>query len=188
LSSKLLIPNNEAMMVYQQKNNGILLRCEKQQGFTLLELLVTVAVVAILAGVAIPAFRESELRAKLSLLGSDMLTSANLARSEAIKRRTTVRLCASSDGLTCSGTDWSQGWVVTAGDPIPIQKRAAAPEGYAILTDVVVIEFRATGLGATTATLKICKATPYAGSQERVISIDGTGRATSTKTTTASCS
>jgi type IV fimbrial biogenesis protein FimT len=76
--------------------------------------MVTISVVAILATIAVPSYNEAMLSSKLNTLANNFVASAQLARSEAIKRNATVALCASSDGISCTG-DWKDGWIVLAG-------------------------------------------------------------------------
>lgn len=66
-------------------------------GFTLLELMVTVTVVAILLGLAVPSFSDIIRNNRLTAAANDLLHSTHLARSEAIKRQATVVVCASGD-------------------------------------------------------------------------------------------
>jgi len=84
-------------------------------GFTLLELMLTLAVAAVLAAVAIPNMRDFIRNNRLSAAANDLLRSTQIARSEAIKRQSSVVVCASTDPLdaapTCSYGSFS-GWVV----------------------------------------------------------------------------
>lgn len=85
------------------------------RGLTLVELLVTMAVVAILALVAVPSM-QSHLTARSTAGGADQLMQAlQLARSESIKRLTPVTLCSTRDPHAASpdcGGDWALGWLV----------------------------------------------------------------------------
>ena len=82
-------------------------------GFTLVELLVSLAVLAILTAVAVPGLAQLGHQARMSMLGNQFLGDLANARSEAIKRGRRVVLCKSEDGLVCTSTGhWSQGWLV----------------------------------------------------------------------------
>ena len=85
----------------------------RNSGFTLLELMVTLAVAAILATIAIPSFWNLIQSNRATTEANELVSALHLARSEAIKRGTRVSLCPSSNQTTCTGgTNWSQGWIV----------------------------------------------------------------------------
>lgn len=75
-------------------------------GFSLIELLVTIAVAAILLAVVAPSFRDFLHSNRISTQTNDIVSAFNLARSESIKRGSNVRVG------TYVGTDWADGWVV----------------------------------------------------------------------------
>jgi len=81
------------------------------QGFTLVELMVTLSVLAILAAVALPSFQGTIRLNRVSTENNEILGALNLARTEAIKTRAIAELCATPDGIAC-GADWNQGWMV----------------------------------------------------------------------------
>lgn len=84
-----------------------------KNGFTLIELMVTLSVVAILAIVAIPSFTGSIKRNRAVTQTNDLISALNLARNEAIRRNVRVSVCSSTDELTCAAsTDWATGWIV----------------------------------------------------------------------------
>jgi type IV fimbrial biogenesis protein FimT len=155
-----------------------------QQGFTLIELLITIAIIGIVSMVAIPSFSQAMLSSKLGSIANTFVSSAQLARSEAIKRNRTVMLCASSDGSSCSG-GWHQGWIVRANDGTLISRQPALPTGFQLTGNVTTIEFPATGVGATCAILTLKKTSD--GSQQRILSVSTTGRPKAEKTSTFAC-
>lgn len=84
-----------------------------QKGFTLLEVLVTISVVAVLIGVAVPSIDSFVQNNRLIAASNDLVSAMHIARSEAIKNNTRVTVCASSNGTTCATNgDWKDGWVV----------------------------------------------------------------------------
>ncbi len=80
-------------------------------GFTLLELMVTVAVAAILLALALPSFQQTLRSNRVATSTNALLGALALARSEAIRTTHTSSLCASSSGTACGGT-WTDGFLV----------------------------------------------------------------------------
>lgn len=89
----------------------------RQSGITLVETLTTLAVLSILLGIGMPGYGFLANSVRLTGLTNDLVSSLNMARSEAIKRGIRVTVCKSSRPLdnapVCSpdGT-WQQGWLV----------------------------------------------------------------------------
>jgi len=71
----------------------------KSAGFTLLEIMIVIALLAVLIGLAAPSFGDFIRNSRLTGKANDMLAGLNLARTEAIKRHAPVTLCASDDAL-----------------------------------------------------------------------------------------
>jgi type IV fimbrial biogenesis protein FimT len=147
----------------------------RERGFTLVELMITISIVAILASLAVPAFNEAMLGSKLTSLANNFVASAQLARSEAIKRNAVVTLCASSNGSSCTGA-WKDGWVVLANDGTVVYTQKPLPNGFVLSGNVTTISFQPTGVGATLTNLTLCRATPSIGSLQRTIRLSSTGR------------
>jgi type IV fimbrial biogenesis protein FimT len=86
----------------------------RHNGFSLLELMVTITVAAILLAIAVPSFRDVIHRNQVTAGSNDVLASLAYARSEAIDRGQMVSMCPSSDGTACTaaGQDFAQGWMV----------------------------------------------------------------------------
>ena len=88
------------------------------KGVTLIELLVTLAVVAVLATLAAPSFRDFIVRGKMTTVTSDFTSSMMRARNAAASHNICTVMCMSSKAgdaapeCTTAGIDWQQGWIV----------------------------------------------------------------------------
>lgn len=94
---------------------NVMMRTAKvTRGFSLIELMVTLAVLAILTMVALPSFRSMLQRGKVSGASNALLADLRYARAEAIDRGQVVSLCPSSNGSSCTaeGKAWESGWLV----------------------------------------------------------------------------
>lgn len=86
-------------------------------GFTLIELATTMAVAAILAGIAAPSFGSLIEHQRASAAIDSLMTHMALARMSAITRNRRAVLCPSTDGEHCeTSTDWSAGWMLFLDD------------------------------------------------------------------------
>jgi type IV fimbrial biogenesis protein FimT len=74
-------------------------------GFGLVELLVTIAIAAILAAIALPSFREFMIRMNVTETTNELVGALNAARTEAVKRGVSVAVVA-------DGSGWSGGWSI----------------------------------------------------------------------------
>lgn len=83
----------------------------KHAGFTLIELMVTVAVLAILVSIAAPSFERLLATNRMTAQANQVLLAMQVARTEALKRRRPVAICSSNNGTSCGG-NWGQGWIV----------------------------------------------------------------------------
>jgi type IV fimbrial biogenesis protein FimT len=84
-----------------------------QHGFTMVELIVVISIVGILMAIGAPSYRYVTTANRIAGEINGLLGDLQFARAEAIKEGSTVSVCASSDGATCSGSStWTTGWIV----------------------------------------------------------------------------
>lgn len=89
-------------------------RRPRNRGVTLLELMVTLAVSAVLLVLAVPSFGGMWLDSRRAVAVNAMIHGIFLARTTAVVRNHVVSICRSSDGETCDNQfdDWQHGWIV----------------------------------------------------------------------------
>jgi type IV fimbrial biogenesis protein FimT len=86
---------------------------KRQTGFSITELMVVMAIVAILLGIGVPSYRYITNSYRMSAEVNGLLGDLQYARSEAIKEGQTVTVCVSTNRTTCTGgTAWANGWIV----------------------------------------------------------------------------
>lgn len=86
------------------------MRC---RGFSLIELMITIAVLAILLAIGLPSFQGSLRSNRLATSTNELIATMSLARSEAIRNVRGAMVCPSADGEACSAApDWNEGWIV----------------------------------------------------------------------------
>lgn len=87
-----------------------------QKGFNLLELLVVLLILAIALGVALPAYQRQMDALTMRTTANELLASHRLARSESIRSRQLVSLCASGASTCQSSSAWNDGWRLMSAD------------------------------------------------------------------------
>ncbi len=88
-----------------------LARLVASRGFTLIETMVTVSMVAVLVGISAPSMSAFMKNGRLASSANEVLRSFQLARTESIKRQRNVVICASSNGTSCNYGDFER-WIV----------------------------------------------------------------------------
>lgn len=178
------------------------------QGFTLIELMIVIAIVAILSALAFPNFRTMMLNNRLASATNNLIADLALARAESARQGKRVTLCISSNGTSCSttGTAWEGGRItfvdettsgttgtVDSGERILRITEADAGSTITIVASGFTnsagagttnyIQYRPNGaLNSTTlGSFKICD--DRTGNFGRIIDVATTGRASLTSTT-----
>jgi len=153
----------------------------RSRGFTLVELLVTLVVLAILTTIAIPAFKSWVMTSRTLTVTEELNTAIQLARSEALKRRKNVVICRANAALTdCeNGVDWSNGWLIrqVSGNTIRVWN---APTGSTVSGPAAGITFGSNGLGNGAGNFEI-KNGGCADSKKRTIAVSTTGNTTASQ-------
>lgn len=130
-------------------------------GFTIFELIVSMAVAAILGALALPSFAEFIDDNRLRGVATELMSDLNLARGEAIKRNARVLVCpkvGNSDCASNANNKWSDGWLVcydvdadgkcdagTDTDPNPIRSVNPVPAGVTFGASAADVRYTATG-------------------------------------------
>jgi len=146
-------------------------------GFTLLELMITLAVAAILVTVAIPGFATFIANQHVKTASQELFSDLLYARSEAIKRNDQVT-------VTKAGT-WADGWTITDAGGTTLRKHQALKQielgdGNGGTPAVGSVTYDRTGrlVGGGSPTFGFCGGDSTAGVTKRLVSIDLSGRAT----------
>jgi len=161
----------------------------RQRGMTLVELMFTIFIMAVLAMLAVPSFRDASLGSRLAATANSLHGSIQIARSEAIKANAAITLCASADGVGCATAgDWDQGWIVINGDDVVLHSEPEQRNSFKVIESggTLTLTFMPIGIGATNAVFTVCREDPV-GNQERVVSVTATGSAYVTTTENGEC-
>jgi type IV fimbrial biogenesis protein FimT len=165
----------------------------RRRGLTLIELMMAVAVAAILMAIAGPSFREAIDKNRLSSAASELTSAVQLARAEAVRGNRRAILCRSADGSACdaSASTWS-GWILfidtnangTRDVAEPVIKSASFDAPLVVISSPNIsalgerITFRgdgtargADGQSLLTGTLAVCVAASLPAENVRLVSL-----------------
>jgi type IV fimbrial biogenesis protein FimT len=169
----------------------------RSTGFTLVEMMVTVFIAAILMAIGIPAMRDAAANNRLTGQTNEMVAAITMARSEAITKNQLVTFCRSATdaATTCAGTvaNW-QFWLVRTASGTVI-RRGTLPDGLTVTSALAgdQVVFASDGLGRTNNELvsggphiTVCAAHPSTGNRRQVTL--GAGSRISTEKASGACS
>jgi type IV fimbrial biogenesis protein FimT len=137
------------------------------RGYTLIEILMALAVLVILTGIAIPSFREMFLAQAVRTAGFDVFSGLLLARSEAVTRNTTVSVVPSAG-------NWSEGWTIADADGEVVERQDRMPR--VMITGPGRVTYNGAGRVSTGATSFSLTANGGRAAHASCISIDLSGR------------
>jgi type IV fimbrial biogenesis protein FimT len=103
-----------------------------QSGFTLVEVMITIAVLAVVLGIAVPSFSGVIAQNRLVAATNEVVGAVQLARMEAVRRNARVGLCPTTNGSACGGADWSRILVFVASDGTGISDITAGIPGMVV--------------------------------------------------------
>lgn len=83
-----------------------------ESAFTLIELMITITVAAVVLTLGVPGFGRVIERNQLSAYTNQLVASLYFARSEAVRRNEDIRVCHSDDGNSCGGVGYEDGWII----------------------------------------------------------------------------
>lgn len=181
-------------------------RTDASRGFSLVELMVVMSMLAVMSGMALPSLSRLLDKSKLGTQGQALFHALSLGRSEAIKRGNRVVICKSAEGRQCSRAGgWEQGWIVfhdrnnnaqvDSGETVLLREQAL-PSRLRLKGNRPVAQYVSyTPLGHTSTTsggfqagtFTLCIIGSSAASEGRLIVISNTGRARSSRVKLAQC-
>lgn len=160
------------------------------RGFTLIELIITITIAAILLGLAVPGMQGFVENNRMKLTVGQLADSLNFARSEATKRRFPVSVCPRSTDTSCAGGGaWNSGWLVFTDDDSNgvidginevLRVVDSLPNHVTLETSgfaTSYVQYSSTGELNVSGRFKICNNQSSFDSISRAIDVSATGRA-----------
>ncbi|MBL8268257.1 GspH/FimT family pseudopilin [Steroidobacter sp.] len=167
-------------------------------GFTIIELMITVAVASILLAIGVPAFNDIIRNSRIATQTNTLVGALNYARGESAVRGMPISICAANNdrtGCQSGATSWVNGWVIftdrsgTAGvvdaPGDEVLQTGLGPVAFTITTTANFVRF---GVGTTPSTARVLTVTPIdtnacATTGRRLVDVSLTGRITTSKGT-----
>jgi type IV fimbrial biogenesis protein FimT len=144
------------------------------RGFTLLEVLAVIAVVAVIVGVGIPSFSIMIQNNRVTTQTNELVTALNFARTEAVKRGRNVQVAVTEETTGWSATVALAGVVA---DPLRVVDR----QGSVVTVNAANVVFGPTGAPTAGETFTMAPKTGCSGEQRRQIVVGVSGQITTTR-------
>ena len=155
-----------------------------ESAFTLIELMITIAVAAVVLTLGVPSFSNVIERNRLTAHINELVATLNFARSEAVRRNSSIKVCHSANGLNCGGVGYEDGWIIftdlnadgdyaDAGEEL-IRTNEGLPSNYTMRTNNLSSFTYSSKGRASTGRIVLCK--DNAIDQARAIVISNSGR------------
>lgn len=143
------------------------------RGFTLIEMMVTIAILAILVGMAAPSFRAMSASQRIKTVAFDLHADLTFARSEAIKRNANVTVTPNASG-------WTSGWQISAtGVADALRTRELAASSVSLTASAASVTFNRAGRPSTD--LNVTAEDTDTSITGRCVELDLSGRASTKK-------
>ena len=131
------------------------------EGFTLVELLVSIAVLAILLALAVPSFQNMIMNNRITAKTDALSAALNYARNIALTQNVNVLACPfSAVNSTACGGNWQSGWIIVSqpasGAAVLFQSNAAGPNDPSVSATATNVTFDTRGLATTQSNFTIC--------------------------------
>lgn len=146
------------------------IECPCSLGFTMIELMIVIVILAVLSAVAAPSLREMMVASRVRSAASDLYESVLLARSEAIKRNAAIDIVPGAGG-------WSAGWTVQLQSDSTVMTTHEALTGVSVSANASGnLSFKLDGRVSTNVRQVVLYTTEYATIQARCVYVDAAGR------------
>lgn len=134
---------------------------QQVSGFTLVEVMIVLAVMGMIAAIAVPSFKSIINTNSLATQANDLVGALNYARSEAVKRRQTVTLTSNN------GNNWKDGWAIALADGTLLRNYDALKGNTTLTTTTGTIQYLSSGFtnNAANVTFTLCVNSGEAGRQ-----------------------
>ena len=147
------------------------MRSARQAGFTLTELMIAVAIAAVLATLTTPSFRDLRARWALRVATAAILSTLAEARLVALAQGRDAVVCASADAATCAG----RGTRILLEEASAVRRSRSLPDGVSVTANRLETRFHPWPRAASTVTWRIC-ARDARASREVIVSQAGRPR------------